>query len=40
MTMNTVRNYCDGVKYKNRDKFTHILPILSSFHIEMSFMSD
>ena len=40
MTMNTVTNYCEGVKYENPDKFAHILPTLGSFHIEMSFMSD
>ena len=37
--MKTVANYCEGVKYENPDKFTHILPILDSFHIEMNFMS-
>ena len=36
--MNTVTNYCEGVKYKIPHKFSHILPILGSFHIEMSFM--
>ena len=23
MTMNTVTNYCEGVKYENPDKFAH-----------------
>ena len=27
------------LKYKNTDKFTHILLIRGSFHIEISFMS-
>ena len=39
MTINTVRNYCEELKYKNPDKSAHILPILGSFHIEVSFMS-
>ena len=37
--MNTVTDYCEGLKYENPDKFAHILPIIGSFHIEMSFMS-
>ena len=39
MAMNTVTNYYEGLKYENLDKFAHILPIIGSFHIEMSFMS-
>ena len=39
MTMNTITNYCEGVKCKNPDKFVHILPIPGNFHKEMSFMS-
>ena len=27
------------LKYENPDKFAHLLPILGSFHIEISFMS-
>ena len=38
MSMNTATNYCGGVKCENPDKLAHILPILGSFHIEMSFM--
>ena len=39
MTMNTVTNYCEGVRHENPDKFAHILRIRGSFYIEMSFMS-
>ena len=31
--------YIVELKYENPDKFAHILPMLGSFHIEMSFMS-
>ena len=37
--MTTVANYCERLKYGHPDKFTRILPILGSFHIETSFMS-
>ena len=39
MTMNTVTNYSEAVKYENRDKLVHILSLFGSFHIEMNFMS-
>ena len=35
----TVYAHIVELKYENPDKFAHILPILGSFHIEMSFMS-
>ena len=39
MTLNMVKNYCEGVKCENPDQFVHISPILDSFHIEISFRS-
>ena len=39
MTVNTITNYCEGVKCKNLEKFAHILPIPGNFHKEMSFIS-
>ena len=39
MTFNMVKSYWEGVLYENPDKLVHMLPILGSFHIELSFMS-
>ena len=32
--------HIDELKYETQDQFAHILPILGSFHLEISFMSD
>ena len=39
MATNTVTIYCEEVKYESPGKFAYILPILGSFHTEMSFRS-
>ena len=31
MTINSVTNYCEGVNYKNSDKFAHNYPYLAVF---------